>query len=50
MHLHVIGCLFVLMYVHFPANFLNIFANNENDCQFIKMNVFLTVMKPISGY
>ena len=32
MHLHVISCLYVLMYVHFPANFLNEFANNENDC------------------
>ena len=40
MHLHVIGFLYLLMYVHFPANFLNEFENNENGCQFIKMNVF----------
>ena len=40
MHLPVIGCLYVLMYVHFPAKFLNEFAGNENDSRFIKMNVF----------
>ena len=40
MHLHVNGCLFVLMYVHFPVNFFNEFEKNENDCLFNKMNVF----------
>ena len=35
------GCLYVLMHVDEYAKMLNEFVKNENECQFIKMNVFL---------
>ena len=34
------GCLYVLMHVYEYAKILNEFVKNENECHFIKMNVF----------
>ena len=40
MHHRVNDRLYVLMYVYEYAKMLNEFVKDENECQFIKMNVF----------